>query len=161
MVVGVTGSGSSEAALRRALDEARSTGRDLIAVLAWEPPGGEAPYQMARDPSLEALWEATARRRLSAAFEAVLGGVPCDIPVQLVVVRRRAADVLSELADQPGDLLVLGAGPRRALAGLVRGHVRRRAMARTSASVLLVAPPWVRGADRRRLRRLRPDDFAD
>lgn len=161
MVVGVTGSPSSEAALRRAVQDARSTGRVLVAVLAWEPPGGAAAYQMSREPRLEEMWERNARRRLSAAFDALFGGTPDDIPVQLAVVRGAAADVLSELADQPGDLLVLGAGPRRALGGALRGRVRRRAVAATSAPALLVAPPSVSRADRRRLRRLRPGDFGD
>ena len=160
IVVGVTGSPSSAAALGRAVQEARRTGRVLVAVLAWEPWGGEVAYQKSAERSLEALWEHKARGRLTAAFEEVFGGVPGDIEVQTAVVRGPAAEVLSAYADQADDVLVLGAGPRRTVTGLGRGHVRRRAVARSAAPALLVAPPRLRRSARRTLRHLTPDDFA-
>jgi nucleotide-binding universal stress UspA family protein len=159
VVVGVTGSAGSGAALRRAVQEARCSGRVLVPVLAWEPPGGEAAHRLAPEPWLTRLEEHAARQRLAAAVAAALGGFPDDVPVQPMVVRAPAAYALNALADQPGDLLVLGAGPRHPLARLLRGWVRRRAVARTQAPVLLVAPPALPRGTRRALRRLTPEDF--
>ncbi|MFI1203564.1 universal stress protein [Streptomyces sp. NPDC020883] len=158
VVVGVTGSPSSEAALRRAVQEARCSGRALLAVLAWEAPGGEVASRIAPQPSLAALWERQARDRLDAAIRSALGGLP-DIPVDPAVVRAPAVYALNALADQPGDLLVLGAGPRHPLARLLRGRVRRRVMARAASPVLLVPPPVLPRAIRRRLRQATVADF--
>jgi len=165
VVVGVTGSARSGAALRRAAQEARRTGSVLVPVLAWEPPGGEAAYRLAPVPSLAAIWERQAGERLSANIAAALGAVPEGIRVEPVVARAPASYALTKLADQPGDLLVLSAGPRNPLVRLLRGAVRRRVAARARANLLLVAAPAVprsrrlpRSA-RRELRRITPDDF--
>ncbi|MCX4420352.1 hypothetical protein [Streptomyces mirabilis] len=48
VVVGVSGSLAGLAALRTAVRAARSSGRVLVAVLAWEPPEGEVLH--ARNP---------------------------------------------------------------------------------------------------------------
>jgi nucleotide-binding universal stress UspA family protein len=159
VVVGVTGSPGSEAALRRAAQEARRSGRTLVPVLAWEPPGGEVAYRIAPEPRLAARWEQEACRRLEAAVDVALGGFPVGVPVDPAVVRGPAAWALTALASEPVDLLVLGAGPRHPLARLLRGSVRRRAVARAKAPVLLVAPPALPRAVRRRLRRITPEDF--
>ncbi|MYT71717.1 MULTISPECIES: universal stress protein [unclassified Streptomyces] len=44
VVVGVSGSPASLAAVRSAVDQARGSGRPLLAVVAWEPPEGEKLY---------------------------------------------------------------------------------------------------------------------
>jgi nucleotide-binding universal stress UspA family protein len=167
VVVGVTGSAGSGAALRMAAAEARRSGRGLVVVLAWEPPGGEAAYRLAPDPGLLLIWERAAGERLSAAFAdafaETVGGAPADVEVERLVVRGPAALALTSLAERPDDLLVLGAGTRHPLARLLRGAVRRRALARAHAPVMLVAPPslppTLPRAVRRELRRLAPEDF--
>ena len=165
MVVGATGSAGSAAALRRAAQEARRTGSVLVPVLAWEPPGGEAAYRLAPVPSLAAIWARQAGERLDANIAAALGAVPEGIRVEPVVARAPAPYALNKLADQPGDLLVLGVGPRNPLVRMVRGRVRRRVVARARAALLLVAAPPVPRSPRlprsarRELRRITPDDF--
>ncbi|WP_042387177.1 universal stress protein [Streptacidiphilus melanogenes] len=174
VVVGVTGSAGSAAALRMAVAEARSSERVLVAVLAWEPPGGEAAYRLAPDPDLVRIWERAAIERLDSAFAQALGGsadasagtvggVPDDVALERVVVRGPAAYALTGLAERADDLLVLGAGARRPLARLLRGAVRRRALAHAHGPVMLVAPPAqppaLPRAVRRELRRLTPEDF--
>lgn len=111
VVVGVRDSLAGLAALRRAITEARRTGRTLVAVLAWEPPEGEALYRRRPEPSWAALWAKDARRRLEEAFEEAAGGVPADLTVVRRVVRGAPGPVLCAVADHPGDLLVLGAAP--------------------------------------------------
>jgi len=159
VVVGVTGSPSSGAALRRATQEARLSGRPLIPVLAWEPPGGEAAYRLAPEPALLALWECNARRRLETAVSEALGALPRDVAVEPMLVRAPAAFALNALADRPEDLLVLGAGPRRPLLRMLRGYVRRGTLTRAKAPVLLVTPAGRPHRVRRELRRLTPEDF--
>lgn len=159
VVVGVTGSASSAAALRRAVYEARATRSVLVPVLAWEPPGGETVYRMAPEPRLAALWALRAEERLQAAIAAA-GGIPDDVAVERMVVRAPAAFALNALADQTGDLLVLGAGGRGRLARFLHGHVRRCTAATARAPVLLVAPPASPRKLRRELRRITPEDFA-
>jgi nucleotide-binding universal stress UspA family protein len=159
VVVGVTGSASSGAALRRAVYEARRGGQLLVAVFAWEPPGGEAVYRTAPEPSLLGQWEQQARERLDAAVAEALGAVPADLYIEKVVVRGPAALALNGVADRADDLLVLGAGPRRSLAGYVRGKIRRQVVRTSRAPVLLVAPLSVPRTMRRELRHLSPEDF--
>jgi nucleotide-binding universal stress UspA family protein len=159
VVVGVTGSTSSGAALRRAVHEARRTGSVLVPVFAWEPPGGEALYRLAPEPALAALWETRAEARLASALGAALGSRPDDLVVEPLVVRAPAAFALDKLADQGNDLLVLGAGSRRRLARMLRGRVRRQTAARAHAPILLVSPPASPRRVRRELRRITPEDF--
>ena len=159
VVVGVTGSASSGAALRRAVHEARRTGNPLVAVLAWEPPGGEAVYRRAPEPLLLARWEQQAQDRLDSAVAEALGSFPADLHVETLVVRGPAAWALNAVADRADDLLVLGAGPRHTLTGYLRGAIRRRVVRTSQAPVLLVAPLSAPRTMRRELRRLSPDDF--
>lgn len=159
VVVGVTGSASSSAALRRAVDEARRAGGELVPVLVWQPPGGEALYRTAPTPGLAKLWERRERARLESAIAAALGSLPLDVHVEPMVVRAPTVWALTELADGPDDLLVLGAGPRHRLARVLRGAVRRSAAARAKSPVLLVKPPATPRSVRRELRRLTPEDF--
>lgn len=140
VVVGVSGSPGSLAALARAVQEARRRGQTLVPVTAWEPVGGEAAARCAPSPELDALHERDAR----------------VIPT---VVRGSAAHALISLATRPGDLLVLGGGSRHPPARLLRGRTRRRVVARAQAPVLLVPPPTVPRRERRALRGLAADDF--
>jgi nucleotide-binding universal stress UspA family protein len=171
VVVGVSGSPSSLAALRRASEEAWRSGRPLVAVHTWEPPEGEIIYARTPSPELAALWERQARRRLADALAGVLGvelrtGGPCGpqlaasgLWVEPVVVRACAWYALPMLAAEPEDLLVLGGGGRRRF-GLLRGPVRRRVLARAVCPVLTVGPPTASRAARRALRAVEPADFA-
>ncbi|WP_431983394.1 hypothetical protein [Streptomyces qinglanensis] len=61
LVVGVSGSLASLAALRAAAREAAGTGRPLLAVLAWEPPEGEAGYMLRPDRIWAENWRRQAR----------------------------------------------------------------------------------------------------
>ena len=159
VVVGVTGSAGSGAALRRAAVEARRSGSELVPVLAWEPPGGEALYRTAPTPALAKRWQLDADRQLGAAISAALGALPADISVTPMVVRAPAAWALNALADRPTDLLVLGGGRRNRLTRLPRGKVRRHVVARAKAPVLLARPPETPRSLRRELRHLEPEHF--
>ncbi|QCX79951.1 Universal stress protein family protein [Streptomyces sp. YIM 121038] len=156
VVVGVSGDSlASLAALRVAAREARRSGRVLVAVLAWEPPEGEALYLRHPDPAWAAHWRGVARGRLAGAFDEAFGGGPPGVVVERRPVWDRPGPALCRVASRPEDLLVVGAR-----GGWWRGRVRRYAEARAVCPVLVVPAPPVPVALRRALRRARPVDFA-
>ena len=110
IVVGVHGSLGSLQALRYATEEARARKVPLVPVIAWVPPGGEMAERRSPSPYLRRVWGDAATKRLLAAFEAGLGGVPDDVEVEPCVERGETGPVLVDIADQPGDLLVIGTG---------------------------------------------------
>ncbi|MFC9849002.1 universal stress protein [Streptomyces sp. NPDC060223] len=158
VVVGVSGSLASLAALRVAAHTARESGRTLVAALAWEPPEGEVLYVRSPDSAWAAQCEREARGRLDRAFDEVFGGTPAGVAVRRRVIRGRPDRVLLAGAADPADLLVLGTrtgtrvGPRRAA-------VRRRVLARARCPVLMVPTPELPRRDRRALRRATAEDF--
>ncbi|MGW2371890.1 MULTISPECIES: universal stress protein [Kitasatospora] len=130
VVVGVSGSLGSLAALHRGVAEARNRGAELWPVLAWEPPGGEHGYRRSPCPPLLAAVREAAERRLDEALDAAFGGADPGVPVQPVVIRGETGPALVHLADRADDLLVLGrsGGPlRRRLRRPVSGYCARRA----------------------------------
>ncbi|MEZ0070639.1 nucleotide-binding universal stress UspA family protein [Streptacidiphilus sp. MAP12-20] len=141
VVVGVNGSASSLVALRRAVDEARSRDAVLVPVLVWHPVGGEMAYRSHPCPPLLKQWEQAACDRLDAAFAEALGGYPADLRTRPLVVRaERPGPALVEIADQPGDLLVVSTGRQGRLARLFHGAVSRYCLAHAVGAVLAVAP---------------------
>ena len=160
VIAGVSGSLRSLGALRVAVAEARSAGAALQAVLAWAPAGGEIAYMRAPCPVLLRLWEQEARERLRDAFDEAFGGMPDGVAVRRLVVRAAPGPALVELADQPGDLLVVGYGGRSRLGCAVHGNVTRYCLAHARCPVLAVPPPELIRALRSRRHHWRPEDFA-
>ncbi|WP_346164015.1 universal stress protein [Streptomyces bangladeshensis] len=154
VVVGVSDSLAGLAALRRGIQEARTTGRTLVAVRAWEPPEGEALYLRQPEPSWARLWADDARQRLERAFDLAAGGPPADLRIVRRVVRGSAGPVLCSIAASPDDLLVIGmARPRGPFARLHRRPVHRFVPARAECEVLVVAGPRLLPREARILRR--------
>ncbi|GHF90595.1 hypothetical protein GCM10018790_79680 [Kitasatospora xanthocidica] len=144
VVVGVSGSLGSLAALHRGVTEARERGAELLPVLAWEPPGGELGYRRSPCPPLLAAVREKAEQRLHAALDAAFGGADPGVPLRPVVIRGETGPALVDVADRPGDLLVLGrsGGPlRRRLRRPVSGYCARRA----GCPVLTVPVPALLG----------------
>src|SRR5579859_5089386 len=82
IVVGVHGSLGSLQALRWAADEAHERQVPLVPVIAWVPPGGDLAERSHPSPYLRRVWQETARRRLSEAFDEGLGGIPDGLHVR-------------------------------------------------------------------------------
>ncbi|GAA3941087.1 hypothetical protein GCM10022244_56360 [Streptomyces gulbargensis] len=153
VVVGVSGSLASLAALRQATAHARRASVPLVAVLAWEPPEGETLYARHPDRAWARLWAEDARLRLARAVEDGLGRVPDGPAVELRTVRAAPVTALCALA-RPDDLLVLGAAARPGLTARLRARpVRRGVLARAACPVLLVPGPALRPGEARVLRR--------
>jgi nucleotide-binding universal stress UspA family protein len=140
IVVGVHGSLGSLQALRWAAAEARERHVPLVPVIAWVPPGGDLAERSHPSPYLRKLWRDAARARLAAAFDEGLGGVPDDLPVRPRVERGDTGPVLVDVADQPGDLLVIGTGRRHPVSRALRRSVGRYCLAHARCPVLAVPP---------------------
>ncbi|MBO8193627.1 universal stress protein [Streptomyces oryzae] len=159
VVVGVSGSPAGLAALRAAAHEARTSGRPLLAVLAWQPPEGEAGYMLRPDRVWAENWRRMAAARLDRAFDDAFGGDPPGIAeVERRLVRGKPWRALCTTANRPDDRLVIGT--RVAPRGLFRyGGTRRRVLARASCPVLTVPAPRFPAYMRTRLRHASPADF--
>ncbi|MFD8388002.1 universal stress protein [Streptomyces sp. NPDC059680] len=128
------------AALRRGLQEARRTGRTLMAVRAWEPPEGDSLYRRRPEPSWARLWDAEAGRRLDRAFEPAAGGPPAGPRIVRRIVRDPAGPVL--WSRRPRTNCWSGmVRPRGPAARLHRRPVHRHIPARARCEVLVVAGP--------------------
>lgn len=145
VVVGVSGSLGSLAALHRAAAEARCHDAELLAVLAWEPPGGELAYRRAVFPPQAADLRRQASERLLAAVDTAFGGAGPGVPFQGLVVRSAPGPALLEIADRADDLLVVGAGRRGWMRRALFPSVARYCLARAACSVLAVPPSPLEG----------------
>jgi nucleotide-binding universal stress UspA family protein len=141
VIVGTNGSPGSLGALRYAESLARLTDATLIPVLAWTPPGGEHADRHSPCPYLRRVWTEDAWQRLWHALDAAWGELPAGLPVRPLVQRGEAGPVLTTIASRPGDLLVVGAGRRGALARIASGRVSRYCLAHAHSPVLAVPPP--------------------
>ncbi len=141
VIVGVNGSPGSLHALRHAADLARGDHAALIAVLAWMPPGGDLADRTHPSPYLRKVWQDAAWQRLWEAIGLALGGVPDDVAFEPEVVRGEPGQVLTNLASQPGDLLVIGAGRRGPLAHALSCRASRYCVAHARCPVVAVPPP--------------------
>ena len=141
VIAGVSGSPGNIAALRYAGEIARLRAARLVAVHAWEPPGGDLGER--RQPSLELrrLWKDAARARLHDALGVTWGGRPAGLEFESLVRRRKPGQVLVDVAWSPDDLLVVGTGRRAGLARIWRGRVSRYCLAHAGCPVLAVPPP--------------------
>jgi nucleotide-binding universal stress UspA family protein len=140
IIVGVSGSLGSLAALRFAVDQARRTTGAMDAVLAWSPPGGENSPRSNLPPLVE-VWSQQAAEQLRSAFSEAFGGIPGDLDVRLHVVRGRPGRVLLGLADRASDLLVLGTGTAGPMRRMLAGSVSSYCAARCHCTLVLAPPP--------------------
>jgi nucleotide-binding universal stress UspA family protein len=141
IVVGVTGSLANLAALHAAVAHARRCDAPLVAVRAWLPVGGEIAYSRGPCPPLLQVWRQQARNELALAFVDAFGGLPTDLAIDCITIRGEAGSGLVAAADDPDDLLVVGAGRRGRRAGMRFGSVARHCFAHARCPVLAVPPP--------------------
>ncbi|MEU6510271.1 universal stress protein [Streptomyces sp. NPDC046942] len=124
VIVGVDSSPAGLGALRAAVAQARLSGRELIAVRAYEPP----PHRSATgqrqsmwwqaqlpDPEVSPSWhrlqaarEQEAIRSLEQAFAQATGGIPHGVRVRSVAAMGAPGEVLVAAAYLDDDLLVMG-----------------------------------------------------
>jgi nucleotide-binding universal stress UspA family protein len=141
IIVGVSGSPGSLQALRHAADLARTHQATLTPVLAWVPPGGDLADRNHPSPHLRQVWREAAWHRLWEAIDLAFGGIPEDLAFESDVVRGEPGTTLTGIACHPGDLLVIGAGRRGALAHALSCRVSRYCVAHARCPVVCVPPP--------------------
>jgi nucleotide-binding universal stress UspA family protein len=118
----------------------------LLPVLAWVPPGGDLNERRYPSIYLRELWKQAAWDRLWQAIDLGLGGLPADLVVRPDVLRGPAGPVLVRAASEPGDLLVIGAGRRGGIGGVLARQVSRYCLAHACCPVVAVPPPSLREA---------------
>ena len=141
LIVGASGSSGSLRALRYGEGLARAHNAILIPVLAWETPGGDRADRNQPSPYLRQACRDLACQRLQDALIAVWGEIPKDPLVQPHIERGPAGWVLVNLACRPGDVLVVGAGRRGALARIGFSKVSRYCLAHAQCPVVAIPPP--------------------
>ena len=144
-VVGVSGSAGSLQALRYATQLARRDEAVLAPVLAWSPPGGDIAEHRCPNPELRRLWRQAASDRLCEAIELAIGGTPDDIEFSPAIVRGEPGQALTEVAAEPGDVLVIGAGRRGVLRRLLGCQVSKYCLAHARCPLVAVPPSQLSG----------------
>jgi nucleotide-binding universal stress UspA family protein len=135
VIVGFASTAAGYQALRYAVLRASENGAPLVAVRAvgidaYEP-WSDAEHRMVTAVSAE----------LSNAFLEALGRVPGGLDVRVAVKPGPLAHVLGVAADQPDDLVVLGACTRRRLVGRVHAARLRRCLRSIFCPTVVVPPP--------------------
>jgi nucleotide-binding universal stress UspA family protein len=131
VVVGVDDGPGGLAALRWAVDLARSTGAPLVAVRVWAlglpRHGGRRRRGDGRRHVVLAFQgaepRAAAAKLTRRAFHAATGGIPSDLDVRIETPEGNPGPVLTQLALASDDVLVVGTTPGHSLKRAVHGSV--------------------------------------
>jgi nucleotide-binding universal stress UspA family protein len=127
ILAGVSGSPGSVQALRQAAELAHHHDALLIPVLAWLPPDSRRlPW-----PELRQIWHDDAWQRLWDTLDAAFGGLPDGITTQPAVLPGSPGKVLTGVACQDGDVLVIGTGRRGRLRRIWGSRASRYCLAHT------------------------------
>jgi hypothetical protein len=97
----------------------------LVPILAWELPGGEHGIPVEPTGQLRREWHIRSCQRLHDALIAVWGEDPSDPLRQPQVERGPAGWALVNIAQRPGDVLIVGAGPVLAIPPPALAHELR------------------------------------
>jgi nucleotide-binding universal stress UspA family protein len=135
VVVGVSQSLAGLQALRYGVTEARRRRVPLHAVRAWR-------FDMAwRGPDARRWRREMAQDALQSvgdAFKLALGGLPVDVDVNMLAAEGRTDQVLTEIAADPGDLIIVGGRGSRWPSWPVRTCLHHAA-----CPVVVVPPPEI------------------
>ncbi|MEV0187101.1 universal stress protein [Kitasatospora purpeofusca] len=135
VIVGLSGSLGSLAALYRAVSEAARLDAVLVPVAAWSPADGDR-----RGPRPLSELEHAARRRIDTAFEQAFCGYPAGLVIHPLTVRGPAGPALVSAVTGPDDRLVVGTGGQGRVDRLLHGSVLGHCRAHAPCPVLAVSP---------------------
>ena len=152
VVVGVDDSPGGLAALRWAVELARSANAPLVAVRVWAlglPRHGGLRRHGGRAAGRVVLaFQGTERRQAAVqltrrAFRAAVGGIPGDVDVTVETPEGNPGPVLTQIASAGSDVLVVGTSPGHNLKRAVHGSVSAYCSAHLPGRVSVIAagPP--------------------
>lgn len=137
VLVGVDGSEHSDAALRLALEEARSRGIGVTVLSAYHVPWLARPVE----PKLIAEFEESERwladQTITESLDRVKGHAYSDVPIERVTVKAQPADALVEHS-RNAVLTVVGTRGRRSLSRAILGSVSRALMQESQRPIAVV-----------------------
>ncbi|MGW2475156.1 universal stress protein [Streptomyces sp. NPDC001665] len=141
VVVGVSGSLASLAALHQAVSEARERGAELCAVLAWQlPRGGLGSRTGGLGADTYQECRAAARRELCTLLDLAFAAGRPGVTLSGFALRGDPGAVLVDAVRSAGDLLVVGAGSRGRWFPGLRAPVARYCLTHAPCPVLAVPP---------------------
>ncbi|WST50133.1 universal stress protein [Streptomyces avidinii] len=140
VVVGVTGTLGSVAALHRAAAEARVRDAELRVVLACQSPVGELGSRNGLSPSAPAECRTAAVERLREVLGTAFRAAKPGVALTGLTVRGTPRAALVDTARGVEDLLLVGSGSRAPLRRLLRPSVARYCLAHAACPVLVVPP---------------------
>ena len=105
------------------------------------PPEGDLHERRHPCQELRQLWEEDAWQRLWEALDTAFGGLPAGVRAQPVVLRGKPGKVLTGVARQAGDLLIISVGRQRAPQRLRSCGVARYCLANAHCPVLAIPLP--------------------
>lgn len=134
ILVGYDGTEAAQAALGTALELAKDTGSELVIAYGYDPSrlGGEV-----RD--LDQELEARGQKVISEAGEKAK---EAGVEAELVVVKRKPAAALAELAEKLGPrFIVVGSYRERPITGAILGSTPHKLLHIADVPVVVVPPP--------------------
>jgi nucleotide-binding universal stress UspA family protein len=148
VIVGVDDNEPGLAALAAAVNLARSSRAELIAVRAWAlglPRHGGRRMRRLSHPHVVISFSGSQQRGAASvvtqrALAAALGGMPSDVPVTIETPEADPALALVDIAAEPGDVIVVGKCQRDLLRRLLHGSVSRYCTRHARCPVIVVPP---------------------
>jgi nucleotide-binding universal stress UspA family protein len=149
VVVGVDDTPGGLAALRSAVSMARTGQSRLVAVRSWElglpKHGGRRLRHLGRHGTV--LFYNGVQQRIESdnlvrdAFQTATGGIPDNVAVTIATPEGDPGLVLTRIADEGGDVLVVGTEPRHTARRLVHGSVSDYCVRHAQCPVIVVPAP--------------------
>lgn len=125
------------AAVHAAAAAAAQSGKALVAIAIWQPPGGEQAARRSPCPPLDKACRDQARLTLVDAIAVLPGG----LDIEPRILRGQPGPTLVAAADHADDLLVIGNGRHRRFGRVIHGAVSRYCLAQAHCPVLTVPDP--------------------
>lgn len=147
IVVGVDDTSAGLAALRWAVGQARSAGKQLVAVRSWAlglpRHGGLRRHREPFHPHVVLYFDSSEQREAADALirrslRIVAGGIPNDVTITVRTPEGDPAAMLTDIATQPGDVLVVGHDPAPAIRRILHGSVSRYCSGHARCPVVVV-----------------------
>jgi nucleotide-binding universal stress UspA family protein len=149
IIVGVDDSAGGRAALRLAVEQARSSHARLVAVRSWAlglPRHGGLRRRRRGPvhPHVVMHWDRTMQRQacrdfINLCFADALGGTPEDVALTIRTPEGEPGAVLTGLATAEGDVIVVGQEPRMTMRRVLHGSVSRYCRDHARCPVVIVA----------------------